>query len=82
MLNPIAQLVAPWNALDSHRAKVQLAAQSPGFMPCVPCMPRNTADGHEIIHPIALPFQADSLISRELSGNLKKIGPVDPGHFV
>jgi hypothetical protein len=54
MLNPIAQFVAPWNALDSHRAKVQLAAQSPGFMPCVPCMPRNTADGDVIIHPIAL----------------------------
>ncbi|MCC6776453.1 MAG: hypothetical protein IT537_07430 [Hyphomicrobiales bacterium] len=55
MLNPIEQFVVPWDALDSYRAKLRSAAQSTGFMPCIPGRLRATPEGVGIIHPIALP---------------------------
>jgi hypothetical protein len=54
MLNHNGQFFDPWDILDSHHVRFWPAAQSLGFMPCVPSRPRSAADGAETIHPIAL----------------------------
>jgi hypothetical protein len=54
MLNPIEQFVAHSGVWDSHGAKLWSAAQSLGFMLCVPSTTHSAADGSASIHPIAL----------------------------
>jgi hypothetical protein len=61
MLNPIEQFVAHSGVWDSHGAKLWSAAQSLGFMLCVPSTTHSAADGSASIHPIALNIAAKAL---------------------
>jgi hypothetical protein len=54
MLNRNGQFFDPWDILDSHHVKFWSAAQSLGFMPCVPSGSLSAADSADTIHPIAL----------------------------